>query len=158
MIINKYIYIKKKWTLLEDSKVELTFLVLLLYFTQCRIHEIPILSLWQKRTKYRSVKPIYHEYNKTVDAQSIPANSSMRIFNNGTINYTTIREKLAPGSDLVPNGLEIASRNMNVLGLVVFSIVFGIVLGRVKERGIPVKRFFESLNEIIMEMIGLVMW
>ena len=104
------------------------------------------------------MKPIYHEYNKTVDAQSIPANSSMKIFNNGTINYTTIREKLVPGSDLVPNGLEIASRNMNVLGLVVFSIVFGIVLGRVKERGIPVKQFFESLNEIIMEMIGLVMW
>lgn len=115
-------------------------------------------SFMQKRTKYRSVKPIYHEYNKTVDVQSIPANSSMKIFNNGTINYTTIREKLAPGSDLVPNGLEIASRNMNVLGLVVFSIVFGIVLGRVKERGIPVKQFFESLNEIIMEMIGLVMW
>jgi len=40
----------------------------------------------------------------------------------------------------------------------VFSIVFGIVLGRVKERGIPVKKFFESLNEIVMEMIGLVMW
>ena len=104
------------------------------------------------------MKPIYHEYNKTVDVRSIPANSSMKIFNNGTINYTTIREKLSPGSDLVPNGLEIASRNMNVLGLVVFSIVFGIVLGRVKERGIPVKQFFESLNEIIMEMIGLVMW
>ena len=104
------------------------------------------------------MKPVYHEYNKTVDVQSIPANSSMKIFNNGTINYTTIREKLAPGSDLVPSGLEIASRNMNVLGLVVFSIVFGIVLGRVKERGIPVKQFFESLNEIIMEMIGLVMW
>ena len=104
------------------------------------------------------MKPIYHEYNKTVDIQSIPVNSSMKIFNNGTINYTTIREQLAPGSDLVPNGLEIASRNMNVLGLVVFSIVFGIVLGRVKERGIPVKQFFESLNEIIMEMIGLVMW
>ena len=82
----------------------------------------------------------------------------MKIFSNGTHNLTTHRTQIAPGSDLVPDGLEIASRNMNVLGLVVFSIVFGIVLGRVKERGLPVKQFFESLNEIIMEMIGLVMW
>ena len=59
---------------------------------------------------------------------------------------------------MVPAGLEIAARNMNVLGLVMFSIVFGIVLGRVGERGLPVKLFFESLNEIIMEMISLVMW
>ena len=59
---------------------------------------------------------------------------------------------------MVPAGLEIASRSMNVLGLVVFSIVFGIVLGRVGERGLPVKAFVESLNEIIMEMVALVMW
>lgn len=112
----------------------------------------------QKRTKYKQVPPEYNEYNKTVDVQTISPNSSMKIFSNGTINYTTIKEEIAPGSDTVPAGLEIAARNVNVLGLVVFSIVFGIVLGRVKERGKPVKKFFESLNEIIMEMIGLVMW
>lgn len=104
------------------------------------------------------VAPTYHEYNETVDVRAIPPNSSIKIFSNGTHNYTTIREEIAPGSETVPAGLEIAARNMNVLGLVIFSIVFGIILGRVKERGIPVKRFFESLNEIIMEMIGLVMW
>ncbi len=69
-----------------------------------------------------------------------------------------VEEVLVPGSDMVPAGLEIAARNMNVLGLVVFSIVFGIVLGRVGERGLPVRAFFESLNEIIMEMVSLVMW
>ena len=77
---------------------------------------------------------------------------------NGTINFTMAKEELVPGSETVPAGLEIAARSMNVLGLVVFSIVFGIVLGRVGERGLPVKAFFESLNEIIMEMVGLVMW
>ena len=69
-----------------------------------------------------------------------------------------MEEVITPGSDMVPAGLEIAARNMNVLGLVVFSIVFGIVLGRVGERGLPVKAFFESLNEIIMELVGIVMW
>lgn len=99
-----------------------------------------------------------HRYNKTIDIKKLSPNTTMKIFTNGTHNFTTMEEELAPGSDLVPAGLEIAARNMNVLGLVVFSIVFGIVLGRVGERGLPVKAFFESLNEIIMEMISLVMW
>ncbi|XP_078379054.1 excitatory amino acid transporter 1-like [Oculina patagonica] len=100
-------------------------------------------SFIQKRTKYKTVLAVTREYNKTI---------------NGTDNYTMVEEVLVPGSDMVPAGLEIAARNMNVLGLVVFSIVFGIVLGRVGERGLPVRAFFESLNEIIMEMVSLVMW
>lgn len=47
---------------------------------------------------------------------------------------------------------------MNVLGLVVFSIVFGIVLGRMGDKGTPVKAFFETLNEVVMKMVTLVMW
>ncbi|KAK2548075.1 Excitatory amino acid transporter 1 [Acropora cervicornis] len=112
----------------------------------------------QKRTKYKQVPPEYKKYDELVNMSSISPNSDLKIVTNGTHNFTTIKELVAPGSDTVPAGLEIAARNMNVLGLVVFSIVFGIVLGRVKERGEPVKKFFESLNEIIMEMIALVMW
>jgi len=102
----------------------------------------------QKRTRYKTVDPVFREYNKTLTGE------------NGTVidNFTMAKEELVPGSDTVPAGLEIAARSMNVLGLVVFSIVFGIVLGRVGERGLPVKAFFESLNEIIMEMVSLVMW
>ena len=47
---------------------------------------------------------------------------------------------------------------MNVLGLVMFSIVFGIVLGRMGEKGLPLKAFFETLNEVVMKMVALVMW
>ena len=45
-----------------------------------------------------------------------------------------------------------------MLGLVVFSIVFGIVLGRMGDKGTPVKAFFETLNEVVMKMVTLVMW
>lgn len=45
-----------------------------------------------------------------------------------------------------------------MLGLVVFSIVFGIVLGRMGEKGLPLKAFFETLNEVVMKMVTLVMW
>ena len=63
------------------------------------------------------------------------------------------------GSKTVPNGLMVDPKgSINVLGLVVFSIVFGIVLGRIGERGMPLKAFFEALNEVIMKMVTLVMW
>lgn len=45
-----------------------------------------------------------------------------------------------------------------MLGLVVFSIVFGIVLGRMGDKGTPLKAFFETLNEVVMKMVTLVMW
>lgn len=62
-------------------------------------------------------------------------------------------------SNTVPNGLMVDPKgSINVLGLVVFSIVFGIVLGRIGERGMPLKAFFEALNEVIMKMVTLVMW
>jgi len=31
-------------------------------------------------------------------------------------------------------------------------------LGRIGERGMPLKAFFEALNEVIMKMVTLVMW
>lgn len=64
-----------------------------------------------------------------------------------------------PASDTIPDGQLIANEGgMNVLGLVVFSIVFGIVLGRMGEKGAPLKAFFETLNEVVMKMVTLVMW
>jgi len=77
---------------------------------------------------------------------------------NGTYNMLK-KEVLRKGSDTVPSGLKVDPKgSINVLGLVVFSIVFGIVLGRTGERGMPLKAFFEALNEVIMRMVALVMW
>ncbi|EDV22169.1 uncharacterized protein TRIADDRAFT_11741, partial [Trichoplax adhaerens] len=47
---------------------------------------------------------------------------------------------------------------MNVLGLVVFSIAFGITMSRIGEAGKPIQNFFLSLNEVVMRLVGLVMW
>lgn len=47
---------------------------------------------------------------------------------------------------------------MNVLGLVVFSIAFGITMSRLGEAGKPIQDFFLSLNEVVMRLVGLVMW
>ena len=44
---------------------------------------------------------------------------------------------------------------LNVIGLVVISLVFGIFLGNLRERGAAMKSFFDALNEIVMKLIGL---
>lgn len=78
---------------------------------------------------------------------------------NGTMNTILKKEVVRKGSETVPNGLQVDPKgSINVLGLVMFSIVFGIVLGRTGERGMPLKAFFEALNEVIMKMVTLVMW
>lgn len=47
---------------------------------------------------------------------------------------------------------------MNIIGLIVFSIVLGIVLARLRERGRPLVEFFSTLNEAIMIIVLFEMW
>ena len=96
----------------------------------------------QRKTTYRSVSPVYKtEYNVS-DV-------------NGTLYNKTVL--VIPGSDFVPSGT-IMSRGTNVLGIVVFSIVFGGVLGQMGEQGATMKAFFTNLNDIVMVMVKLAMW
>ena len=98
----------------------------------------------QKKTKYTSAEDKISYINKTINAT--------------TGNYT-LEKVVKPGSKTVPDGTMTDPKgSLNVLGLVVFSIVFGVVLGRIGERGMPLKAFFEALNEVIMKMVALVMW
>lgn len=85
----------------------------------------------------------------------------MEIFNNGTHNLTTVQKTFTGDAStvLVPAGLMIDPKGtLNVMGLVVFSVVFGIFLGNLRERGAVMKSFFNGLNEIVMRKIKLVMW
>lgn len=63
---------------------------------------------------------------------------------------TKIREELVPIAGSV-NGV-------NALGLVVFSMCFGFVIGNMKEQGQALKDFFDSLNEAIMRLVAVIMW
>ena len=46
----------------------------------------------------------------------------------------------------------------NVVGLVVFSIAFGIVLNLIKENGKPLVSIFKSLCCATLKMVELIMW
>uniref|UniRef100_A0A3Q0KCR1 Amino acid transporter n=1 Tax=Schistosoma mansoni TaxID=6183 RepID=A0A3Q0KCR1_SCHMA len=45
----------------------------------------------------------------------------------------------------------------NVLGLVSFSIIFGIILGQMGDRAVIMVQFFSVLNEVVMRMVQVIM-
>jgi len=47
---------------------------------------------------------------------------------------------------------------VNALGMVVFSICFGLIIGSMGEEGRPVRDFFDCLNEAIMRLVAIIMW
>lgn len=59
---------------------------------------------------------------------------------------------------MFPDNLIAAGAEMNVLGLIIFSVVLGAVLSTMGERGRPMIRFFESFNEAIMKIVHIVVW
>ncbi|XP_041475127.1 excitatory amino acid transporter 3-like [Lytechinus variegatus] len=48
--------------------------------------------------------------------------------------------------------------SMNILGLVVFSIAFGVVVGRMGDDGKVVISFFSATNDAIMKLVMIIMW
>ncbi|CAL8276316.1 unnamed protein product [Merluccius merluccius] len=47
---------------------------------------------------------------------------------------------------------------VNALGLVVFSMCFGLIIGSMKEQGQVLREFFDSLNDAIMRLVAIIMW
>lgn len=62
----------------------------------------------------------------------------------------------APLSAQVPWGEEV--EGMNILGLVVFAIVFGIALRKLGPEGENLIQFFNSFNEATMVLVSWIMW
>ncbi|KAM3615744.1 uncharacterized protein V6R79_007191 [Siganus canaliculatus] len=65
----------------------------------------------------------------------------------GTLNITV--EKVPFGTD---------QDGMNILGLVVFAIVFGVALRKLGEEGEILIKFFNSFNEATMVLVSWIMW
>lgn len=47
---------------------------------------------------------------------------------------------------------------MNILGLIVFSMVFGVALRKLGEEGDILIKFFNSFNEATMVLVSWIMW
>ena len=81
------------------------------------------------------------------DSIATPTNNSMATPTNGSVTTPTVYHysvEYGPGP--------------NMLGLIVFSITFGIVLSRLGEDGRRVLRFLDILNMAVMKMVDIAMW
>lgn len=47
---------------------------------------------------------------------------------------------------------------INVLGLIVFCLVFGLVIGKMGERGQILVDFFSALSDATMKIVQIIMW
>lgn len=56
----------------------------------------------------------------------------------------------------VPYGTE--GDGMNILGLVLFSMVFGVALKKLGAEGEELIRFFSAFNEATMVLVSWIMW
>lgn len=61
-------------------------------------------------------------------------------------------------TSLVPKNLFAAMAETQILPLIVFSLIFGGVLTTIGDKGLPVIRLFEGINEAMMAIVHLLMW
>uniref|UniRef100_U3F6A8 Amino acid transporter n=1 Tax=Micrurus fulvius TaxID=8637 RepID=U3F6A8_MICFL len=95
-------------------------------------------------------------YNATMASLPLlPLENALGVWNNvtkalGSFPEVLNFEEVIPGPGSV-NGV-------NALGLVVFSICFGLVIGNMKQKGHPLREFFDCLNEAILRMVAVIIW
>uniref|UniRef100_A0A8C9S3I8 Amino acid transporter n=1 Tax=Scleropages formosus TaxID=113540 RepID=A0A8C9S3I8_SCLFO len=88
------------------------------------------------------------QYGKRVVQVKVTVNDTIFNLTNGTQEIT--KEEIIPVPGTV-NGV-------NALGLVVFSMCFGLIIGNMKEHGQALRDFFDCLNEAIMRLVAIIMW
>uniref|UniRef100_A0AAY4C1C0 Amino acid transporter n=1 Tax=Denticeps clupeoides TaxID=299321 RepID=A0AAY4C1C0_9TELE len=88
------------------------------------------------------------QYGKRVVHIKVTVNDTTLDLTNSSQEIT--REEVIPVLGTV-NGI-------NALGLVVFSMCFGLIIGNMKEQGQPLRDFFDCLNEAIMRLVAVIMW
>nr|XP_019806721.2 excitatory amino acid transporter 4 isoform X3 [Tursiops truncatus] len=88
---------------------------------------------------------------------SMPPLSSMEngssLLENVTRAIGTLQEVLSFEETVPVPG---SANGINALGLVVFSVAFGLVIGGMKHKGRVLRDFFDSLNEAIMRLVGII--
>uniref|UniRef100_A0A9J8B227 Amino acid transporter n=2 Tax=Cyprinus carpio TaxID=7962 RepID=A0A9J8B227_CYPCA len=72
-------------------------------------------------------------------------------------NFSTVLQTIQETvEEVVP--ISGSSNGVNALGLVVFSMCFGLVIGNMKQQGQALRDFFDCLNEAIMRLVAIIIW
>uniref|UniRef100_A0A3Q4BX64 Amino acid transporter n=1 Tax=Mola mola TaxID=94237 RepID=A0A3Q4BX64_MOLML len=103
-------------------------------------------TVYKKTVRTRNVTvPLNLTDSLNVTESKLDANLSKVLH---TIQETV--EEMVPGSS--------SSAGVNALGLVIFSMCFGLVIGNMKQQGQPLRDFFDCLNEAIMRLVAIIIW
>ncbi|XP_070272361.1 excitatory amino acid transporter 4 isoform X2 [Myotis yumanensis] len=116
----------------------------------------------QFKTQYSTrlvTRTVVRTENGSEQSASMPPPSSMEngtsLLENVTRALGTLQEVLT-FEEIVP--VPGSANGINALGLVVFSVAFGLVIGGMKHKGRVLRDFFDSLNEAIMRLVGIIIW
>uniref|UniRef100_F7A2W4 Amino acid transporter n=1 Tax=Equus caballus TaxID=9796 RepID=F7A2W4_HORSE len=116
----------------------------------------------QFKTQYSTrlvTRTIVRTENGSELGPSVPPLSSMEngssLLENVTRALGTLQEVLSFEETVPVPG---SANGINALGLVVFSVAFGLVIGGMKHKGRVLRDFFDSLNEAIMRLVGIIIW
>ncbi|XP_028299486.1 excitatory amino acid transporter 4 isoform X2 [Gouania willdenowi] len=104
----------------------------------------------QYKTTY---KKVVHTRNVTLNLTDILNVTESPLSVNLSSLLHTIQETV---EETVP--VSGSSAGVNALGLVVFSMGFGLVIGSMKQQGQPLRDFFDCLNEAIMRLVAIIIW
>ncbi|GCC23419.1 excitatory amino acid transporter 3 [Chiloscyllium punctatum] len=98
-------------------------------------------SFQQYKSKRLGIEP--------VNNASIPTSPMVNVVMTTQVNETKSSDYKVIGA---------YSDGINVLGLIVFCLVFGIVIGQMGEKGKILLDFFDALNEATMKIVQIIMW
>ncbi|KAI1230423.1 hypothetical protein IHE44_0009880 [Lamprotornis superbus] len=115
----------------------------------------------QYKTQYSTrvfTRTILHSSNVTEGVTTtqmpVPENFTS-IMENVTHALGTISEVLT-FEEVIP--IPGSANGVNALGLVVFSMCFGLMIGSMKQKGRALREFFNCLNEAIMRLVAIIIW
>nr|XP_057929585.1 excitatory amino acid transporter 4 isoform X3 [Doryrhamphus excisus] len=91
-------------------------------------------------------------YTKIVHTRNVTVSRNLSA-TNATALLHTFQETV---EEIVP--VTGSSSGVNALGLVFFSLSFGLVIGNMKKQGQALRDFFDCLNEAIMRLVAIIIW
>lgn len=98
----------------------------------------------QYKTQRKEIEPSVSNSTNTVTTTTFPPFTTI---------MTTIAQNLTKDYTIVGA----YSDGINVLGLIVFCVAFGLVIGKMGERGRILLEFFDALNEATMRLVQIIM-
>ncbi|XP_054644954.1 excitatory amino acid transporter 4 isoform X3 [Dunckerocampus dactyliophorus] len=96
-------------------------------------------------------------YTKVVHTRNVTASVNLT---DDVLNATDANVVLHTMQDTVEETVPAggSSSGVNALGLVFFSLCFGLVIGNMKKQGQALRDFFDCLNEAIMRLVAIIIW